>query len=117
MNLYCIQFTHYAPKDSESGILGYMVANNDEEVYEFIKSEPEIHENSRYNCYNCYKYWEEDDETFKDRIISCCGDMFDDESEVSDLYYGATQHGWELVYTDIPDEQIELLRKLKILVN
>lgn len=114
MNLYKIEFTHYAPKDSKSGIKGYMVAENDEEVYEFIKSEPEIHDKT---LYNSYKDYEDEEKDFKERIIECHGDMYDEESEVYDLYYGATQYGWELVYENIIYDDIETLRELQILVN
>jgi len=115
MNLYAIQFTHYAPKDSKSGVLGYMVAENDEDVYEFIKSEPEIHKKTLYNSYEAYE--EDGGETFRERIIKCQGDMNDEYSEVSDLYYGATQYGWECIHENITDKELDLLRKLKILIN
>ena len=56
MKLYEIGKTHYAPKDSEYGIQEYVVANNDKEVFDYLKTG--------------YTYWEdivecydEDDET------------------------------------------------------
>jgi len=129
MNLYIIEFKHYAPKDSEKGIKGYMVAENDEEVYEFIKSEPEMHGETMYNSYADKEndgeetdIYDDDDnvigtETFKDRIIGCHGDMYDEYSEVSDLYYGATQYGWTCAIKDITSQDVEGLRYLGILQN
>ena len=129
MNLYIVEFKHYSPKDSEKGIKGYIVAENDEEVYEFIKSEPEMLGETIYNSYaDKESYNEETDiydddynvigtETFKDRIIRCHGDMYDEYSEVSDLYYGATQYGWVCVINDIKSEDVERLRYLGILQN
>jgi len=126
MNLYIVEFKHYAPKDSEKGIKGYILAENDEEVYEFIKSEPKIHGETMYNSYADHEndndetdiYDDEDRmETFKDRIIACHGDMYDEYSEVSDLYYGATQYGWVCVIKDITSHDIKGLRYLGILQN
>lgn len=129
MNLYMIQFKHYAPKDSEEGIKGYIVAENDEAVYEFIKSEPEMLGEKVYNSYaDIESDGEETDvyddnynvigtETFKERIIKCRGDMYDEYSEVSDLYYGATQYGWVCVVEDITTQDVGGLRYLGILQN
>ncbi len=107
MNLYEIRFKHYSPKDSKDGILTYLLANTDEEVYSWIRSEPED------ICVSWMYYDDVDDESydedFKDRIINCCGDMYDEESEVSDLYYGATQYGWECVKEDISDNCVNSL--------
>ena len=36
MNLYRITFSHTAPKDSEKGIKGYLLAENDEQVYNYV---------------------------------------------------------------------------------
>ena len=130
MNLYIIEFKHYAPKDSEKGIKGYIVAENDDEVYEFIKSEPEMFGETIYNSYADKENDEDEDidiydddnnvigkETFKERIIGCHGDMNDEYSEVSDLYYGATQYGWTCVIKDIASQDVEGLRYLGILQN
>jgi len=128
MNLYIIEFKHYAPKDSEKGIKGYIVAKNDEEIYEFIKSEPEMLGEIIYNSYADKEDYDDKDiyddddnaigtETFKERIIGCCGDMYDEYSEVSDLYYGATQYGWTCVIKDVTSQDVEGLRYLGILQN
>jgi len=129
MNLYIIEFKHYAPNDSVKGIKGYIVARNDEEVYEFIKSEPEMLGETMYNSYADKEndgeetdIYDDDDnvigtKTFKDRIIECHGDMYDEYSEVSDLYYGATQYGWTCVIKDITSHDTEGLRYLGILQN
>jgi hypothetical protein len=57
---------------------------------------------------------DEFEEGFKDRIIECCGDMYDDYSEVSDLYYGATQYGWKEVNNNITYEEFAELKRLGI---
>jgi len=36
MNLYKITFSHVAPKDLAEGIKGYLLAENDEQIYNYI---------------------------------------------------------------------------------
>lgn len=114
MKLYEIRFRHYAPKDSEEGIKCYYCTDTDEDVYEWLKSEPELKPEEE-GIYLNWKYKDNPDnedefeEGFKERIIKCCGDMYDEESEVYDLYYGATQYGWQLVNEDFTyDEYLKL---------
>lgn len=112
MKLYEIRFRFYAPKDSKEGILTYLLAESDEKVYEWIRSEP----NGIYVSWMYKDNVEEDEfeEGFKERIIECCGDMYDDDSEVSDLYYGATQYGWKEVNSNITYEEFKELGRLGI---
>lgn len=113
MKLYELLFRHYSQKDNEEGIICYLVANSDEEIYEFIKSEPKIPCGTEWEkgIYNSWKYKDdkEDDsyeEDHKTRLIECCGEMFDDYADISDLYYGLTHYGWRCVCEEITDEQI-----------
>lgn len=122
MNLYEIMFRHYAPKDSEHGVHTYLVANNDEEVFDWIKEENSVwfkgEINDGLSDGNClflswsYKDMTNDDcyeEGFRDRIIACKGDMFDDETELCDLYYGQTLAGWRLVKEDAKPDTLQLI--------
>ena len=113
MKLYEIRFKFYAPKDSKEGILTYLLAESDEKVYEWISSEPEgIFVSWMYK--DDPKEEDEFEEGFKERLIECCGDMYDDYSEVSDLYYGATQYGWGVVNENITHEEYMELKRLGI---
>lgn len=38
---------HYAPRDSEKGIYTYLVADSDEDVYEWLKEENELKDGRR----------------------------------------------------------------------
>ena len=123
MKLYELLFRHYSPKDSEEGIICYLVANSDEEVYEFIKSEPTITDGTEWgrSIYNSWKYKDDEedssyDENHKQRLIECGGEMFDDYADVSDLYYGLTHYGWECVCEDIGRAQIEILQRVGVVV-
>jgi hypothetical protein len=118
MNLYVLKFIHYSPKDSKEGIITYLCTDSDEQIYEWLKSEPEV--NGKH-LFNSYKDNENDEkiynlydnryncigtETFKEHMIRFKGEMFDEEAEVLDAYYGVTHYGWELVseniyYTDV----------------
>jgi len=113
MNLYKILFRHYSPKDSQEGILTYLLAESDEQVYNWFCSKPTLKSDE-----SIYISWmlkgDEYKKDFKERIIKCHGDMFDDESEVSDLYYGAIQYGWGLVYKNIKENDIIKLENLNI---
>jgi|LakMenEpi03Aug12_release.lakeMendotaPanAssembly.Ray.scaffolds.fasta_scaffold171238_6 hypothetical protein len=118
MNLYVLKFRHYSPKDNIEGIITYLVAESSEQVYEWLKSEPEVGEKTIYNSYQDneddgkeYDIYDNNynciaSENFKNHMIRLCGEMFDEDTDVSDAYYGVTHYGWELVaegvyWTDI----------------
>lgn len=117
MKLYELLFRHYAPKDSEEGIICYLVADTDEEVYEYIKSEPKIPNGTNWgrSIFNSWKYNDdEEDESYdsehKTRLIECHGEMFDDYAEVCDAYYGVTHYGWRCICEDISKERVSILQ-------
>lgn len=126
MNLYKINFTHYAPKDSKEGIITYLVAIDNEQVYEYIKSEPRINDNGLYNswkdCEDDNKVYDIYDnnynvigtESFKERMIRLGGEMYDEDADVSDSYYGVTHLGWELVKEDISIEEMGIIKNAGI---
>lgn len=127
MNLYSIDFTHYAQRGSEDGIFGYIVANDDEGVYEWIKSEPTLPQGG--TMYNSWADREEDEydvydndynvvgtETFKDKMIRLCGEVNDEDADIDDAYYGVTHIGWSLVKEGITDSEIDVLKSLNIII-
>ena len=118
MNLYEIRFRHYAPKDSKEGILTYLLAESDKKVYEWIRSEPKLKNGKSIYVGWMYKDNPDDEDEFekgfKERLIECSGDMYDDESEVYDLYYGATQYGWKEVNSDITHKEFTELKRLGV---
>jgi len=132
MNIYEILFTHYSPKDSETGIKRLLVADNDEEVYDYIKSEPKgIYNNWLENeslVYSTekdaftYEDGSESDEyfadeqgnpeTFKQRMLRLKGEMFDEDFDLSDLYYGKTLYGWQLIQENATKEEINFVNRI-----
>ncbi len=128
MNLYSIDFRHYSPKDSEKGVYVYIVSENDESVYEWLKSQPKI---TKYKTlWNSYGGYEEDGkeyeiydedynvvgkESFKERMLRLHGEMYDEDAPVEDLYYGLTYIGWSLIKENVSDNEIEVLKNLRII--
>lgn len=115
MKLYELLFRHYSPKDSKEGTMCYLVANSDEEVYEYIKSEPTLPDGTK--LYVSWSYLDnpdndEYDALHKERLIKCGGEIFDDEEEVSDAYYGVTHYGWKCVNENISLDKINILQEI-----
>lgn len=131
-NLYKLIFRHYAPKNGETGIICLLLAENDEQVYNWLASEPEINGSTFYNNYKDHEkykwneqissyvdqhgnqeYWyykDENDnrEEFKDHMIRVRGEI-NTEYEVQDAYYGFIVYGWELVKENITTDYSELI--------
>ena len=134
-------FSHHAPKDSEQGIKCLLLAENDEQVYNWIASEPEINEEKLYNSWkekDSYTWdeedglfvneelgeaidegwWDEDGnpENFKDRMLRLKGEINDESADFSDSYYGITLLGWELLKENVTIDYLELI-ELGIVFN
>ena len=110
MKLFKVTFMHYSQKDSEEGIKGYVLAETEHEVM--------LHIDASY-VYDSWKgsepieVWDEKlekliERPFLDKIMKERGEYWQD---VSDLYYGATQHGWE-EGVEISDADAEVLLRL-----
>lgn len=115
MNLYKVMMEHFAPKDSEKGIYTYLIAESDKEVYEWIKSEKRLKDGRV--IYNGWSEYEDDDEEFEERIINVKGQMYDDELELTDLYYGVTLMGWDLEKENLLEDEIRVLVDLDIAIK
>lgn len=133
MNLYKIVFSHHAPKDSEKGIKVLLLAQNEEQVYEWLASEPKLEDRTLYNSWKDnerYSYAEEKEtfvdedgeevdsswydeegnaENFKTRMLRLKGEINDDDYDFTDAYYGITLLGWELLKEDVKTDYSELV--------
>ena len=129
MNLYKIIFSHHSPKDSEFGIKNLVLAENDEQVYEWLATEPDnmynswkenekitwCYENDFFKDSNGYEssegWWDDEDcpELFKDRMFRLKGEIDDSPVDFSDAYYGITLYGWELLKEDVVTDYFELI--------
>lgn len=113
MNLYRIIVLHGAPKDSHESTETYLVANNEEQVFQWISKE------KTYGCWSEPDDMRTDDETdeeipFKDWVMKHKGDISDDEGW-EDAYYGVTKWGWSEI--SATEEEINTLMKLGIAVS
>ena len=109
MNIYKIEFLHAAPKDTESGLKCLLLAENEEQVYEWIKSEPKIDEGGEeFEVYND-NYDVIGKENFKQKMIRLKGQMNDDDYDYSDAYYGITLFGWSLLKENVNTDYSELI--------
>ncbi len=104
MNLYKIKTEHFAPKDSHESMMGFVFANNDEEVYHFVDKQfnHDSWEEEKSDAWEEEKaefpeYYEDYAGTYKQKIIKLKGEIEDESVEFDDVYYGITLYGWELV--------------------
>lgn len=130
MKLYEIMIEHFARKGSEKGIYTYLVAESNEDVYEWLKLEKELkdgrqlflpysieeNESEDFIIYDD-KYNELGVEKYKERIIRLQGDLNDEELDLDDLDYGRTVAGWKEVKSNITLEEISLLENLGISIE
>ena len=115
MNLYKIIFSHSAPKDTKIGTQVYLLANNEDEIYDYI--------DKNFNYY-CWKDKEEENEeyyiydknynligteTFHEKIIRLKGEINDEDYDFSDAYYGITLYGWELIKENIKENMTDFI--------
>ena len=117
MNLYKIEFAHYAPKDREDGIKGYVLAKNDEEMYHYIDKQYcyDSMEDENEETEDDYDPEFDEFETYKARMIHLKGRMNDEEYDIADTYYGVTVHGWELVEENVKVEDFAKVIELNII--
>lgn len=129
LKLYKIRFRHYSPKDSESGIKGYMVAEHEATVADYVARThmllDDFELDERLNKYgdtleDYVDELPEDEEEFfetrRDRLARYKGDLEDDGVHLSDLHYGATLYGWEEVGPVTPGD-LETLNSLGMLIQ
>lgn len=121
MNLYRIISSHYSPKDSFTSTLCFLLADNEEQIYNFIKNCSSIFEEYVAWCgAEDDLYWNEetneDDLTHKEWVVLNKGELDCDEF-LEDLYYGQTLFGWELVKEDITESDQLVLTNLKVAIK
>jgi hypothetical protein len=112
MNLYKLIYTHQPSNHSiGGGILKYLIAKSDEDVYEWIKSQPSImyDELTEVTLYNDWYLEESNDPSFKSDILECRGEIDSDISKFLKIHDGVTLYGWVLVTENIKYEYSELV--------
>jgi hypothetical protein len=121
MKLYRINVQHCSPKDSHTSIECFLLARDEEDVFDWIDQNRKYDNWTETNDDN-YTYTIYDDdyneigsETFKEKIIRIKGDINDEDQDWSDAHYGLTFYGWEEV--TVSEGSIEALDELGILIR
>ena len=106
MKLYKILELHGAPKDYVTFTDEFVLAESEEQVFEYLNKErcwEEYFEEGEYSS------WEE----MKEELMINKGDL-DSEEGWEDAYYGITKKGWEEV-GDATEQQVNVLAELNML--
>ena len=119
MKLYKIEVLHGAPKDSWTDIYEYIVAENDEQVYNWLRLKASWNDNEEDN--KIFEIYDDEynvigTETFKEKMLRIKGDANDEDIEWADAYYGITAYGW-VDMGDITNRQILILKSLNIIID
>lgn len=115
MKLYTIKFEHYGASSEYDGIEAYAVADNEEQVYEYIANELTNWKDEETELVTRYdENWNNlGEETWKEKIMRERGDFNRDND---DCYYGATQYQWN-EGVDIFGDEYEVLSKFITVVS
>lgn len=146
MNLYRIKVKHLSRKDSHTSIQGYIVAEDESELYDILCDgvaywNEKLYETMYNNVNNFSKlankipsWFEENNEVvdfsnapkehlttleelWKEYVISTKGELNSDWANYDDLFYGQTHYGWELVKEGVDDSELDVLSRLDIITN
>jgi len=135
MNLYQLNFTHYAQKGDKSGIRAFILADNDEQIFNYLAQESNplktywyddtkiIYDSEKEEFINPeddesdeeYDGWYDENYepvTFKEW---CLVNKGDGQKELHDLYYGQTVYFWELKKENCTEEECDILKELNLL--
>lgn len=117
MNLYQAMTNHYAPKDSHKSIWGYVIAESNESLYEWLKLEKECGDDDIGRLFLSWTDKEDEDddyEDFKSQMIENMDEESTDYADYSDLYYGRTFVSWKLVKEDVKPDALQQIKEYGI---
>jgi hypothetical protein len=120
-NLYKIIFKHYAPKDSECGIKCLVLAKDATDIYEWLKTNPKVGNNTSFDYLftgwgDAENKYADDGVDFKQKMLDNNGQIDDPDYDYSDAYYGITLYGWRLLKENVTTDYQEL-KNLSILIE
>jgi hypothetical protein len=119
MKAFKINVLHGTPKNSWINLYGFFLAENEEEVYEYIKELEFWDEDDESEIYTKYDddYNEIGTETFKERIIRFKGRINEiNEDESIPWEYGITAYGWEDL-GEVTLLERNILKKFDLMLN
>ena len=110
MNLYQVMTKHYAQRGSCNGVWTYVVADSNESLYEYLKTEPQLnYDDGIEDLCLSWDYIEDDYEDFKLEMLEHCDEEQTSATNYNDLYYGKTFVSWVLVKENISDVEISTI--------
>ena len=117
MNLYQVMVNHYAPKGSQKGIAFFVVANSNEEVFDYLLQHDRIEckHGSYWNCWQDIRddiMDEEDEEIedlFKEEMLEHCDEECTTRANYDDLYYGRSYLSWKLIKEDAKPDTLQAI--------
>ena len=107
MNLYQVMVNHYAPKGSQKGIAFFIVANSNEEVFDYLLQHGRI-ECKHGSYWNCWQD-EEIEDLFKEEMLEHCDEECTTRANYDDLYYGRSYLSWELIKEDAKPDTLQTI--------
>jgi hypothetical protein len=124
MKLHKIQIRHCAPKDCKESIVTFVLANNENQILNYIDTEllfgtwSDRHDDSLSEPLSITN----DDgdligsEFYKEKMLRLRGEFNDENADYSDAYYGVTHYGWD-EGIEITDAEAKTLIKLNIVLD
>jgi hypothetical protein len=90
--VYRIEVGYFCQKDNHQSIEGFVVCENDLEVYKFMNENLANWDEQGED--KAADDWREEGYSFKEEIIKSKGDLDNEDTELTDLYYGLTLYRW-----------------------
>ncbi len=101
MNLYQINFNHYAPKDNKEGIGFYLLAKDDEEVLAYLIDKSHI--------YSKEDEGDNEEARWRENILKSHDEEDTGFEDYGDLYYGRHFYSWKSICYAIDPKQVDVL--------
>lgn len=127
MKLHQIKIRHCAPRDFKEFLVGFVLAEDEESIYEYIDKELlygiwsdrnqdsisellpiEIIENDETIIIGY--------ETYKEKMLRIRGEYYDQFLDYSDAYYGIAHYGWTQG-VEVSEDEIQTLLHLGICID
>lgn len=121
MKLHQIKFIHASPKDREEGTKAFVVFDGDEAALRDRIDADFNYGGWKDSAADTRNIYDNDDvligrETHADRMLRLRGEMFDEDADYADAYYGITHWGWT-EGVEITDEDAAVLLRLGVAVD
>ncbi len=123
MKLHKIQIRHCSPKDCKEAVVSYVLAENEEDIFDYIDKVLLFgiwSDRNQASLSNPLKIKNKEgeligQEIYKEKMLRLRGEFNDEYADYSDAYYGVTHYGWD-EGVEISQLDADVLIKLKMVV-